>query len=410
MIINFVRWGLVMALAALVSIGCGDSGEAAGTGGQGGANEGAVYAISTTIISPAGRSSFLSILRSLRPSPEELDLGNAYEFAGDGDMWVRNGDLYTTSGESPTVAKNRVSEAGELIEQDRLSFAAFGVPSTAFWANIFVDETKAYVANGVSELIAWDPQVMEITGTVDIPQPEIRDGLFPTFGSGDRGTVIHDGQVFQTLYWTDLSFARFDEASQIVVFDIETDSVVDLIDAPCPGLAYATADEQGNLYFSPWTGAAGSALVLGEERTCAVVVDAATHDVTSVLNFAELTEGREGGVMRYVGNGRFAMSIFHDEDVDLEAAIDDQDPFAILATASWRVWTYEAATGDVSVVDGIESNSGAIYWFDADGMRYALVPGEDYASSAVYELADGGETPTRLFDYPGWAVRLFRVR
>lgn len=415
MVINkTITRSVLLALAGVLLAGCGDSPEASGAGGQGGAADpvpgDALYAISTTLIGPAGRTSFFSILGSLRPSAEELDLSNAFEFAGDGDMWVRDGELFTTSGESPTVIKNRVTETGELVEEGRLSFGNFGVPSTAFSANVFVDETKAYVANGVQQLIAWNPQTMEITGTLDIPEIENRNGLFPTFGSGDRGTVIYEGQVFQTVYWTDLGFARFDEASQIIVFDIETDSIVDIIDAPCPGLAYGTVDEEGNLYFSPWTGAAGSALVLGEETTCAAVVDAATREVTEVLNFTDLADGREGAAMRYIGNGRFAMSIFHEEDVDLESAIDEQDPFSILATASWQVWTYEAATGSASPVDGIAPNSGAIYWFDVDGSPHALVPGADYARSTVYALARGGGEQTRLFDYSGWAVRLFRVR
>ncbi|MEM7435790.1 MAG: hypothetical protein AAF436_11605 [Myxococcota bacterium] len=396
-----------LVLAGLSGTACSGDGSPNGVGGD---SLESIYLVSSNLTTPGGNTGFVSLLTSLDPALEELDLANAYEFPGSADAWVLDGRVFTSGGDAPTVTRHRVSEAGELVEETTLSFGNFGVASTAFWHNVFVSPTKAYMEFGGRQLVIWNPTTMELGGTLDIPEVEDRQGLRPTFAFGDRGSVIAEGLLYQLVYWTDPSFARRDDGSRILVYDVERDELVDSIEAPCPGLDVASRDpDTGLLYFSPWTSGAGAALVLEDKATCVVELDPNLGEITRTFDFRQIAEGREGAVFRALGNGRFVFSAFHADRVDLEAAIDEQDPFTILAGENWRLWSYDMTTGIAVAIDGVAWNSGAAYWFVVDGEHVALIPGADFSSSTAYRLASD-DTAEELFDYSGFALRLFRVR
>ena len=379
--------------------------------GDGNGEGGPVYLVSSSLIIPGGNTGFVSLLSSLQPSEEELALANAYEFPGLGYAWVIGDRVYVSGGDSPTITRYDVSPEGRLVEDETLSFGAFGVTDSAFWNNVVVDENKAYVNVASSQLVVWNPTTMEIEGTVDLPDFEDRNGLRPTLALGDRGAVVFQGRLFLAIYWTGPSFAERDARSQILVYDVEQDALVEVIDAPCPGLDAASLDEDaGRIYFSPWTGGAGAALVLGNAPTCVVEIDPNSLAITNVFDFADLTDGREGAVFQALGEGRFAFSVFHDEEVDLQGAIDDQDPFTILGAEAWRLWTYDADGGVATPIDAVDWNSGAVYWSEVDGVTHALIPTTEFASSIIYELADDGSDAVPRFEYQGFTLRLFRVR
>ncbi|MEM9730326.1 MAG: hypothetical protein AAF997_17225, partial [Myxococcota bacterium] len=192
--------------------------------------------------------------------------------------------------------------------------------------------------------------------------------------------------------------------------DIEAQEYVQTIEAPCPGLAYGSVDDAGNLYFSPWWHGVGATLVLDAAETCSVVVDPDSLTVSDVLRFSDLAGGRQGTGMQHIGNGNMVFSAFHDEEVDLETAIADGDPFTILENASWRLWNYDAESKTASLVEDVPANAGGIYWFEIDGISHALVPNGFYTDTAVYRFDPDGNGADVLFNYPGWALRLFRVR
>lgn len=398
-----VKLGLVAA--AVLAAGCGSEG--GGDGGVCGAEDGVLetaYVVGSIVFGERDQAGYVAPRETLAGCGDEK-LKHAYEFAGLADVWVEDGAVFVASGEAPTITRYALTDAGELAPQGTVSFGSYGVISAAFWNNKFASAEKAYMANGPTQFVVWNPTTMTITGTVDLPELEAREGLEARVGLADRADVVSGGRLYQPMYWSDDSYAERADDSRIAVLDVATDELVDVIEAPCPGLDMGTVDEDGYLYFSNWTGGAGTHLVLGTAATCVVKVDPATLTATRLFHFADVTGGREGAAFHALGGGRFAFSTFHHERVDIEGATD---PFTIIAGEDWALWVYDAATGQAEPAPGAQWNSGAVVWYEIGGRPYALLPGADYATTSVYDL--GGETATRLFGVSGWAIRLFQVR
>ena len=403
-----------LALGTLVALGaCSDEATIVTTPSsleaapESGANAGApepdpTYILSTQIFDTDEALVYVAVLDSL--AQREIDLSQAREFAGDGDVWVFDGAVFVASGEDLTITKFSV-EAGALVEQGQVSFAAYGLTSFGFWLNTFVSPSQALFLNDVSEYIVWDPSRMQITGTLPLPPAEERPGyrLFP--GYSDRAARLVDGLLYQPFYWTDESFFGFLPSSRVVVTDVAAGSVVRVIDAPCPGLDYATADADSNLYFSSWIYAPGGAAVLDQPPTCVFEIPASGEPGVA-FDLASVTGGRQGGVMRHVRNGRALLSVLHDERFPPSDAPSVSE---LTFAANWRFWSYDIAAAAAEPIESIDWNAGAQYSFDIDGTTYMLVAEADYSASTIYDLGDGLSYDA-VIETPGWATRLFRLR
>jgi hypothetical protein len=389
----------VCSLLGSLTTGCSDDG--ATIIGTEPSADGPKYVVSTQIFDDRSTTGYVGLLDSL--GTQTIDLTQAREFAGAADVWVHDGAVFVTNDEAFTITKFTVT-GGALVEQGIVSFAAYGLSSFGFWLNTFVSSDKAYFLNDTAEYIVWDPSTLEITGSLPLPAPEPREGFRLFTGYSDRAGVLRDGLLYQPFYYTDESFFLFPPASRIVVTEVATDRVLRVIDAPCPGLDYATVDGQGNIYFSSWVYAAGGAAVLDQAPTCVFEVPVAGEPRVA-FTVADVTAGREGGVLRYLGNGKAMLSVLHDERFPPSSA-----PNAMELTFgdNWRFWSYDPNQNVATEIEAIGWNGGAQYSFDIDQKTYMLVAASDYSTTTVYDLGDGLSL-TPVFDTDGWATRLFKL-
>lgn len=404
--------GLLLALMA-----CGEGDDTQVTGsrepltpseGAGDGAEGPAYAIGTLITSDNGSNAYLRLVDDLDFAGEQVALDQAREFPGQSDLAVHEGSLLVASGDEPTISKYAVSSDLQLTEPDavtRVNFSNYGLASAAFWNNQFVAPDKAYMVNGAEEIIVWNPETMQVTGTIALPELEARAGLQLVAGLADRASVVHDGKFYLALYWTDDNFAERSDDSVVVVIDVATDVAEGTISASCPGLDYATVDEAGQLHFSNWTGGPGTYFVLGTAQNCIASVDPATRQVTT-KSFASIADGHEGAAFEYAGNGRFVMSIFDEVRADVASAVE---PFGVVGGTNWQLWTYEPATGESGPIEAIDWNSGAIIHAPIGDELYSMVPGANYASTIAYRLGSARDA-SPIFGITGWSFRLFQVR
>jgi hypothetical protein len=384
---------------ALFGAGCGNSG---GRMGDGGADDTPRYVLSSVAFdADFNATTYLALLDSI--DVDEIDLGQAREFAGFADLWVRDGSVFVSTGDF-TITKYSV-EGRRLVEQGRLGFASYGPTDFGLHRNVFISPTKAYFLNGSSEYILWNPRSMEITGTLPLPKLADRDGLKAFPGYSDRAALVHDGLLYQPMYWTDESYFKFTPDSRVLLVDVERDEIVDVLDAPCPGLDFATEGASGNLYFSSWVFAPGGAAELSQPATCVVEMTQAAPSPSLSFHVADVTSGHEGGVMRHLGGDRFLLSVLHDEHAPESAA---GDPQLVANGNNWRFWSYDRESGAASVLEGIGWNSGGTYAAAVGGRSLILVPTTDYSATTAYELLEDGSA-RRVFHTRGWSLRLFEL-
>jgi hypothetical protein len=388
--------GLAAVVAASAGPGCGG-------GDDDGAGSEARYVVASVVFGPQGETSYLNVLASLEP--QTINYTRAVELPGWADVWVHEGRVFVSSGDAPTITRYAVGSDGTLTADGTLSFTSYGLIDAAFWSNTFVAPDKGYMINGTSEYVVWNPETMEITGTIPFPTIGEREGLIARAGTTDRSNVIRDGKLYQPLYWGDEDYVLFAPDSRIAVFDIATDTVETVIEAPCSAPDVGTLDDAGNLYFSTWTGGVYGPLQLDQPPSCVTRIPAGSTTAEVAFTFASVADGREGAAVRHIGGGRLVFPVFHHERVDFDSG---EDPWTLIGAKNWRLWSYDRQTGAAAVIDSVDWNSGAPYIFPVAGQTHLLIPGTDYASSTIYRL-DEQAIATPLFETRGWAMRLFAL-
>jgi hypothetical protein len=402
---------LAGALASLCSLaGCGSDGDGGGgTPAPGtpepvtGAKVSRRFAIGSLVTNAdSSESGVLKFLPTTELNGAKVDLKSGREFGGSADVWVIGKSIYVSSGNRPSVTRYEGTTESALVEKGSVSFDNYGIEMAAFWGNTFVSPTKAYMANGATELIVWNPTTMEISGEIDVPGIENRGALIPKPALADRSSVVHGGKAYLPVYWTDKDYAARTPDSAIVVIDTATDKVISTITVPCTGLDYGTVTEDGRLFFSNWTGTVGTHLVLKTPPSCFAEIDPKTDTVVSTTNFQDVTGGHQAAAMKYVGGGKFVFTVFDEVRANYQTAVKASE---LVGTSNWQLWSYDPAAKKAVPIEGVDWNSGAVYYSVVDGVVYALLPGANYANTTVYKIVDA--KATKLYELDGWSLRLF---
>ena len=361
-----------------------------------------LYGVST--ISSAGDEtvSYISVLDKL--DGQTLDFSGSREFSGQADLWVASNEIFISDGETLEIGKYTVQDK-TFKDAGKVNFSSTGVVEVGFWTSVFISPEKAYVFNNTAEAIIWNPKTLEITGSIKLPEFKNRDALEPFPGYSDRAAVVRGKRLFQPIYWTSTeNFFSYDKASQILVIDIEKDEIVETLDAPCPGLDFATQDDEGNIYYSSWVFAPPAAAVVEQPKTCIVKIPAGDDTkVETAFNVADVAEGHEGGALRYVGNGKAVLSVFH-----LEHATGDKDVQTVAFGPNWRFWSIDLKSKKAEAIEGIDWNAGAAYTSKVGSDTFLLVPDGDYASTTFYRDT-GSIDPKPVLKTKGWSMRLFQL-
>lgn len=365
-----------------------------------------LYAVETLVFGDQGSFSYVNLLPSLE-TQDTVRFATAREFAAFAPADPVAGDIVVVDGEAPQLTRFAVSDHAEWTQGGSLSFAQYS--STALDTPIYVSPEQAYTAFEATNFAIWNPAELTLTG--EIPSPE---GMPRTRGTTSELSVargyshtLRGDTLFQPYYWADVAFELYSELSQISVIDTQANRVQALLDVPCPHLHITSEDEDGNVYFSNGQGSIASAVVLpAEPKNCFVRVNAGEEqiDPTSLVHFADLTDGREASNLFYVRNGLALFSVYHAER---DAADIDMDGIGV--SANYHLWTLDLASGQAEMMEGVDFGGGQFVSFRIDERVFVAIPSGDFSSTAVYEVLDTGRAEKR-FDTEGWAFKMFRVR
>lgn len=361
-----------------------------------------LYITSTVVVTDDGGNTYISALDSL--DSQDVDLGQALEASGWTYIGASGGRLFVADGDLAMTRRYDVAGPGRLKESGKIDFTDYGAASAH---STFVSADKAYVFG--DEITKWNPDTLEILGSfarADVDDKE--DGMLFSNISAGRASVQREHRAFYAAHWANWDDYVVSEDSVIVVVDTDKDEIIDILDVPCPYLDFATIDEDGTAYFSNWTYSISGTLLQGKRKACAVRILAGEDHVDEgwSLTFADVTEGREAAALGYVGNRKAMISVFYDEDAEIGP---DTTTETLADSTNWHSWLVDVDTLEASPVDGLGVNNGAYAPATVDGRSFVLIPEQDFATTAVYEISAAGE-PELRWKTKGWSTELFELR
>lgn len=378
-------------------------------GGERRASPSPLYAIPTQVYGPdfASSTSFVPLVQALDVARIELD--QAREWDGRASVLTLGEWLFVASSSEPVIHRFEVEADGSLVEAGSLSFADYGVPaffSIDPWGNIPISSTKAYVFNGSDGgHVIWNPTTFEIVG--EIPGPDV---IRPGWNLESIG-VVRGNRLFRIFTYLDYDAWSFDANTQVLaVYDVESDELVELIeDARCP-LLYNRPfeDEQGTLYFSGWVWTPTETLVHGAPKNCAlrILKGETKFDEDWQLTYADdITEGREAGILRYLGNGQALLDVFHHERVTLTDETNSQE---LANSANWRLWKIDLEQRTGAPVAGLDFKPGGYQDVQVGGRTFLMVPNDAYSETTAYEVANGEAVVG--FNVQGYSYHMAQLR
>jgi hypothetical protein len=381
--IPFVLLSLALASATACS-------EDDGRGEPSGSGTGPLFAVPSQVYGAdfATSTSYVSLVPSLDVSRISLD--DAREVDGRGTVAKLGDYFFIASSSKPVVNRYELAEDGTLEPAGSLNFQNYGVPeyfTIDSWGGVLVDAERAYVFNGTDgSHIAWNPSTLEITGTIEGPDV-VQEGYNLESIAVVRGDRMY--RIFTSLNYDSWEFLAAPQ--YLAVYDLKKNELVDLVEeSRCPQLySRPFVDEQGDIYFSGWVWTPGLTLTGDYPASCALRIKAGqdAFDPDWQLRFAdEVTDGREAGIMRPLGDGKVLLDVFHDERVTID---DTTDPQELMNTPNWRLWLVDLKTKQGSPIDALDFKAGGYSDVQVDGRNWLMVPNEDYSETTGYEVVDG---------------------
>lgn len=361
-----------------------------------------LYATSTIVFNQDGQNTYVRLLSSLEP--QSVDLDDAREFSGWSGIWGHEGKLFVSDGEAPTMTRFAVDADGSFSDEGKLNFLNYGAQ---YAESAFVAPDKGYVL--ADDGIVWNARTLEITGSFELPVIDDLPGGMAYGGlRTGRSLAVSGDRTYVAASWANWDDYAVSEDSLIGVIDTTTDTVVAMLSVPCPYVDVATVDDDGNVYFSNWVYSLGQTLLQDKRQACAVRILAGEDRVDDdwSLTFADVTGGREAAALRYVGDGKALISVFHDERVTFDA---ETSPELLPDSANWRFWLLDLSTLEAQPITDIEFNAGGFAVSRIADRTFVMVPTENYESTNVYELSSDGRAELH-WSIPGWSTELFELR
>lgn len=406
---NLGRLGLALALTLSGPMtGCSDdapSDEGAGgnAGSPGTSDE--WFVVSTQIYGDT-TTSYIPVVSSIDVA--EISLENAKELEGRSSVAKLGKWLFVAASTAPVVTRYTVGSDGALAEDGTINFANYGVPeffSIDAWGAVFVNEEKAYIFNGSDgSHVIWNPTTMTITGTIEGPDI-VQEGYDMESVAVVRGDRMY--RLFTFLNYDTWEFLP--QPQYLAVYDVETDELLALEEeSRCVQLyAQPSVDENEDIYFSGHVWTPGLALTSDYPKSCSLRVKAGEDDFDDEwqLDFAEVTEGREGATLRYIGDGKALLDVFHHERVEITETTDAQE---VVSTANWRLWLVDLEEKSGAPLEGIDFKGAGLTDVRVGDRTLLMLPNADWSETTAWELV--GSEVVKRFQVQGNSYQVLQVR
>jgi hypothetical protein len=401
-------------LAALLA--CGDDADVATTGSSGNLNPestspgGELFAFVSQVTTQDATTTFLALTDAL--PMDALNLSDAMELPGFGDVFRFENELYVANGETFEIERHRL-EGNALVREATLSLQGRGID---FLGDLyFVDAEHAYTVNGAQySVIEFNPTTMTITGEHDLGALR-REG----WGSEYRGAFLRgsDGKIF--LYWAYTNDrTEFINDFVLGVFDTASRSLTVLEQPDCPATAGFGGffDEQGDLYliadsFGGFTFFGSSA----PKGACVLRIRAGSDTIDPDYRFfptQALGNGLAPWGLYYAGNG-----LAYTTAVDPAQLPEYDSVFEFIFAPVHEGWTLDIRNQTAARIAAMPPDAVGFESVTLD--EQLLIPRSTAAAdiydvndiqTTVYGLRGSDGVASRLFTMPGYLGNAVRLR
>lgn len=311
--------GLVAAALAVLAF-CSPTLTACAPTGPGenpdGEPSGSAIMIGVFVRNPDGRNVYVGAVPEL-PSGE-LDYSSFLEF-GDVDVSANEGYVFVWDREPGIMTRYTVAEDLSLSEGPKLSFANQGVTGSA--RTVYISGTRAYTLSSALDVIAvWNPETMEITGTIEMTPPTRPEGLDTLATDG----FVAGDQVIWPLRSTNWDGVDYFDGAAVAIANANNEDPVQIVeDTRCVGVDGGHVDDNGDFYLRAG-GYWGSSAAYAGERTCVIRIKSGERafDDSYLVDMEELLGTYVTFPWYHVEGSKYLANAWTG-DAPLPASIDD---------------------------------------------------------------------------------------
>jgi hypothetical protein len=343
-----------------------------------------------------------------------VDSSTALEYPGGADVFgpALKNSFYVAPYTSPTVERWGVSAQGGFEKLGTISFANLGIGG-AGTRQVFSQGKAYFVAD--QQMVIWDPEAMELIGTVPIPQLEYRENglMSPSLGL----VSVRDDLLMIYLHWSDVDdWTRWADYSTQITFDTTTDTIVGAFDEPrCEMLEpFGRQTRDGKQYFSSDPTYQLLDRAMGAEhgtRSCGMrlLTNDGSFDPDFFIEVSSLVAGRPAGVVTMVSDDTAFIDVFHTELFGDSITADNHEVAS--NSQSYRFWLWHPGQNAAqdSVVQ-LPRSSASVWQNVVDGKVYVQDHTEDFSVWTLLELRSDGSVHRGLTSSGYAATGIVRIR
>lgn len=375
--------------------------------------EGPLYAVSHSIYTDDGATSYLTLVDSLAAGPA-VDLSTSLEFGGGARAYGPEGSdaVYVTSSEAGTMTEVSFEPDGSPQVGRAVSFANLGIDGTTGGnVHLFISPTKAYFASqATGEIVVWDPRAMEITTTISLGLNEVlpQGGFFYFYPR----PIVADGRLVLVANVGDAE--DFDMSVAVSVVDTNADRLLSTTaDDRCHGFLQSAVDAQGDRYFASSDYSAAQHFLLPERAPAPCMLRIRAGETGFDPEWSRsLTEDLETRLWTGVTpgpDGAMYVQDIAEDDPGVTSAAEGQEAFEVTTAAPWS-WRLlgegDGAPATPIDVDFLESPP-TFAAIPVDGDAYVAVGGE--VETTLVNVTSS-QTPKASLVVPGYVFNIVRIR
>lgn len=227
----------------------GDEGTAPGDSAAS-AEGGSALLVAVIVEAPEARNVYVGAVPEVPTG--ELDYSRFLEF-GSIDVSTSGGYIFVWDREPGRMTRFSVNGDLSLTEGPTLSFERYGAAGGG--ENVFVSASRSYLLSPqLDTIVVWDPERMEITGTIPVSLPGTPGGTggpsqagYETFAH--KGQLVGDRVIWQVISADFESERTIQHAATLAIASATTDEPVRLIeDTRCAGANGGYVDAAGDYY------------------------------------------------------------------------------------------------------------------------------------------------------------------